>query len=121
MRPDVAAAVPLAVPGQFGGGFGRAPDVAPTAGGIHHYCRTFGCFRQAPAPGPGSVTAARHPEGEFHCCVMCLGTDGRQHNRDCDGGVAAEAPQRPLPWAPGAPRGHAGRRTDVPRHMDELT
>ena len=26
---------------------------------------------------------------------------------------------RPRPWAPGAPRDHAGRRTDMPRHMDE--
>ena len=72
LRPDVAAAVPMAVPGRFGRGFGRTPGVTPTAGGVHHDCRTFGCFRQA--AGPGSATAARHPAGEFHCCVMCLGT-----------------------------------------------
>ena len=118
LRPDVAAAVPLAVPGRFGRGFfGRTPHVTPTAGGVHHDCRTFGCFRQA--AGPGSATAARHPASEFHCCGMCIGTDGRQRNRDCDGGVATESLQRPRPWAPGAPRDHAGRRADVPRHMDE--
>ena len=50
LRPDVAAAVPIAVPGRFGRGFGRNPVLTPTAGGVHHDCRTFGCFRQAAGP-----------------------------------------------------------------------
>ena len=74
LRPDVAAAVPLAVPGRFGRGFGRKPDVTPTAGGIQHDCRTFGCFRQAagPAGGPTAV-------GIAHCCVLCFQTEGGRH------------------------------------------
>ena len=64
MRPDVATAAPIAVPGRFGRGFGRKPDLTPTAGGIHHDCRTFGCFRQA--AGPTAETAV----GEIHCCLM---------------------------------------------------
>ena len=101
------------VPGRFGRGFGRAPDVTPTAGGTQHDCRTFGCLRQA--AGPSAATAV----GEVHCCVMCFETEGRRHSRECDGGAVAEAPTHPRPWAPGAPRDNAGRRTDIPRHMDE--
>ena len=111
LRPDGAA--PAVAPSQFGRGFGRAPNPTPAAGGIHHDCRTFGCLRQA--AGPGAATAV----GEVHCCVMCFETDGRRHSRECDGGATLEAPTRPRPWAPGAPRDNAGRRTDVPRHMDE--
>ena len=112
LRPDAAAAVPLLVPGRFGRGFGRAPHVAPTAGGIHHDCRTFGCFRQA--AGPAAATAI----GAVHCCVECFESEGGRHSRDCDG--ALEAPSgTQRPWAPGVPRDNAGRRIDVPRHMDE--
>ena len=112
LRPDAAAAVPVVVPGRFGRGFGRAPYVTPTAGGIHHDCRTFGCFRQA--GGPAATTAI----GVVHCCVECFESDGERHSRDCDG--ALEAPSgTQRPWAPGAPRDDAGRRTDVPLHMDE--
>ena len=114
MRPEVATAAPIAVPGRFGRGFGRKPDLTPTAGGIHHDCRTFGCFRQA--AGPTAETAA----GEIHCCLMCFETDGGRHSRECDGGATLEAPRgTQRPWAPGAPRDNAGGRTDVPLHMDE--
>ena len=114
LRPEAAAAMSLAVPGRFGRGFWRKPDIAPTAGGIHHDCRAFGCFRQA--AGPGAETAA----GMVHCCVPCFETEGARHRRDCDGGAALEAPRgTQRSWAPGAPRDNAGVRTDVPRHMDE--
>ena len=112
LRPDAAAAVPLVVPGRFGRGFGRAPDVTPTAGGIHQDCRAFVCLRQA--AGPAAATAV----GVVHCCVPCFETEDRRHSWECDG--ALEAPSgTQRPWAPGAPRDNAGRRTDVPRHMDE--
>ena len=111
LRPDAAAAVPLVVPGRFGRGFGRAPDVTPTAGGLQHDCRTFGCFRQA--GGPAAATAV----GVLHCCLVCFETEGRRHSRACDGTEGPSGTQRP--WAPAAPRDDAGRRTDVPLHMDE--
>ena len=114
LRPDVAAAVPLAVPGRFGRGFARKPDVTPTAGGLQHDCRTFGCTRQA--AGPSAATAV----GEVHCCVLCFETEGGRHSRGCDGGAALEAPSgTQRPWAPGAPRDNTGLRTDVPLRMDE--
>ena len=114
LRPDTAAAVPvvdLVVPGRFGRGFGRAPDATPTAGGLQHDCRTFGCFRQA--GGPAAATAV----GVLHCCLVCFETEGRRHSRECDGTNGPTGMQRP--WAPAAPRDDAGRRTDVPLHMDE--
>ena len=104
LRPDAAAAVPLVVPGRFGRGFGRSPHVTPTAGGIHHDCRTFGCFRQA--AGPAAATAV----GVVHCCVECFESEGGRHSRDCDG--ALEAPSgTQRPWAPGA---HVTTQGDVP-------
>ena len=111
LRPDTAAAVPVVVPGRFGRGFGRAPYVTPTAGGIQHDCRTFGCLRQA-----GS-TAAVAAGTVVHCCVECFESNGERHSRECDHLSTPSGAQRP--WAPATlPPGvdPEGRRI---RHMDE--
>ena len=116
-RPDVASSTPATgQPGAFGREFGRPPAATDGGGLWQHDCRTEGCFR--PTSGPSSLIAVSHPAGQFHCCVLCINTEGRMHDRECG---ARSVPGGRYRGAAAASnhRDNDGRRIDIPRRMDQ--